>query len=203
MLPPYVTKEDERARKQKALSSSFLTIIELLESVIEMTYLVLAENAIITAEGYQLSFDEMVDKIDCKETILKFSHGNFACSQIQNVQPDLKCEEVSVTKIVLATGEEFLTLSNSKILTTDNDWMDAINVRSGDGVKALTYNPYVKHPQLTPKIIVSVETYVAPFVPAVSFETGSDNLLLNISNDKPVSTLIPLRPATEYAGVRC
>lgn len=166
-----------------------------------MTYLVLAENEIITAEGRQLSFDQMVDNVNRHETVLRFSHGKFACSLIQDIQPDLRCEELSVAKITLSSGEEFVLLSDSEILTTENTWIKASNLQIGDGMKTLTYNPSVKHPQLTPKIITSLELYVAPFLPVVSFATLSDNLLLSVIKNETISTLIPLRPKNEVASL--
>lgn len=166
-----------------------------------MTYLVLAENEIITAEGRQLSFDQMVDNVNRHETVLRFSHGKFACSLIQDIKPDLRCEELSVAKVNLSSGEEFLLLADSEILTTDNKWIKANELEVGYGMKTLTYNPSVKHPQLTPKIITSLELYVAPFLPVVSFATLSDNLLLSVVKDGNISTLIPLRPTNEFASL--
>jgi hypothetical protein len=166
-----------------------------------MTYLVLAENEIITAEGRQLSFDQMVDNVNRNETVLRFSHGNFACSCIQDIQADLRCEELAVTKVTLSTGEQFLLLDTSEILTTDNKWVKVSEVEVGDGMKTLTYNPSVRHPQLTPKIITSLDSYVAPFLPVVSFETLSDNLLLSVARGSNISILIPLRPTKELASV--
>lgn len=166
-----------------------------------MTYLVLAENEIITAEGRQLSFDQMVDNVNRNETVLRFSHGKFACSCIQDIQPDLRCEELPVTKVTLSTGEQFLLLDSSEILTTDNQWVKVSDIEIGEGMKTLTYNPCVKHPQLTPKIITSLESYVAPFIPVVSFQTVSDNLLLNVTKGANISVLIPLRPTKEFASV--
>jgi hypothetical protein len=166
-----------------------------------MSYLVLAENEIITAEGRQLSFDQMIDNVNRHETILRFSHGSFACSRIQDIQPDLRCEGLAVTKVTLSTGEQFLLLDNSEILTTDNQWVKVKDAEAGYGMKTLTYNPCVKHPQLTPKIITSIESYVEPFIPVVSFGTVSDNLLLSVTREGNISTLIPLRPAKEFANL--
>lgn len=166
-----------------------------------MTYLVLAENEILTAEGRQLSFDQMVDNVNRHETILRFSHGKFACSEIQDIQPDLECEELPVTKITLSTGEQFLLLDSSEILTADNKWVKVKDIATGYGMKTLTYNPCVKRPQLTPKIITALESYIAPFLPVVSFETLSDNLLLSVVKNDNISVLIPLRPTKEFASV--
>lgn len=166
-----------------------------------MTYLVLAENEIITAEGKQLSFDQMVDNVNRHETVLRFKHGKFACSLIQDIKPDLRCEELSVAKVTLSTGEEFLLLADSEVLTTDNQWVKANQLEVGFGMKTLTYNPSVKHPQLTPKIITGLELSVAPFLPVVSFATLSDNLLLSVVKDGNISTLIPLRPTNEFASL--
>lgn len=167
-----------------------------------MTYLVLAENEILTAEGRQLSFDQMVDNVNRHETILRFSHGKFACSQIQDIQPDLRCEELPVAKVTLSTGEQFVLLQDSEILTTDNTWAQIKHVEPGEGIKTLTYNPSIRHPQLTPKIITAIEFYVAPFIPVVSFSTVSDNLLLSVTKSGNISVLIPLRPIKEFANVK-
>ena len=162
-----------------------------------MRYLILTDNEIINAEGQRLSFDEMIDKINCQETILKFSHGNFALSYIQQVQPGLRCEQIPVVKVELASGEQFSVLEDSEMLTTGNIWVKVKDLAAGQGLKALTYNPYVKHPQLTPKIVKSVENSIEPFLPSASFETKSDNLLLSVMIDEYVSTLLPLRPVEE------
>lgn len=166
-----------------------------------MTYLALAENEIITAEGRQLSFDHLVDTVNSQETILRYSHGSFASSHIRDIRPDIRCEGQRVTKLTISTGETFLLLSTSEILTTENQWITVDNLELGYGMKTLTYNRSVKHPQLTPKIITGIETYVASFIPVVSFETGSDNLLLSVFRDENISMLIPLRPKKELASV--
>lgn len=171
------------------------------ERLFQMTYLILAENEIITAEGRQVSFDQMVDRIDCHETILRYKDGSFACSRIQDITAELECEDMAVTKLKLSTGEEILLLDSSELLTTDNQWVRAETVEVGHAMKALTYNPSVKHPQLTPKIITSVERYVAPFLPMVSFQTLSDNLLLNVTKGKNISVLIPIRPVSQLASL--
>lgn len=171
-----------------------------------MKYIVLAQSEILNTDGRQLSFDRMIDEVNCQETILKFNHGNFGCSSINHIEPDLQCEELPVTNIRLSGGEEFTVLYDSEILTTDNTWVMAGHLTAGQAVKALTYNPRIKHPQLTPKTIISVKSYVEPFIPAVSFEARSDNLLLSVTPDNGgASTLVPLRPTKESSpvGSRC
>lgn len=169
-----------------------------------MTYLALAENTILNTEGHYITFDYMVDAIDCQESILRFSKGGFGSSYLRDIQAELSCEEQPLTQITLSTGEVFTILDDSQLLSSDNTWIQVSDVKAGDGLKTLSYNPLIKHPQLTPKVIIKVEHSVSPFIPVVSFETRSDNLLLAVNNGSGVSMLVPLKPkAVAYSGILC
>ena len=157
-----------------------------------MTYFTLAENEILTAEGQRVTFDEMIDNINCHQTTLNVTQGKFACSLIYQVRCDLNCEGLPVTRLRLATGQELVVLKNSEVLTSSNEWVLAGDLSQGDGIKTLTYNPRVKHPQLTPSVIIEIESFIAPFIPVVSFESASDNLLLTVSSENDISVLLPV-----------
>lgn len=161
------------------------------------TFLALADTRIVNTEGKTKTFDDLIDEANNVETVLRFNNkGTFASSHIIDVTPDLESEDVKVIHVTLFSGEVFTLLAGSRILASDNNWVDINDKRIGDGLKTLTYNPAVRHPQLTPKVISSVIEETLAFAPVVSFAIAqSDNFLLSLGEtENGVSVLIPVCP---------
>lgn len=160
-------------------------------------FLALADTLIVNTEGRTKTFDDLIDEANNVETVLRFNNkGTFASSHIIDVTPDLESEGVKVIHITLFSGEAFTLLAGTRVLASDNNWVNINEKEIGDGLKTLTYNPSVRHPQLTPKVISSVTEETLAFAPVVSFLIAqSDNFLLSLGERADgVSVLVPICP---------
>jgi len=159
-------------------------------------FLALADTSIVNIDGKTKTFDDLIDEPNNRETVLRFTNkGVFASSQILDVEADLDSEGVQVVHIELHSGEKFTVLKSSQILSSENTWVSISSKKPGDGIKTLTYNPSVRHPQLTPKVISSVVEETLAFAPVVRFEiTPSDNFLLAAAQDRDITVLVPVCP---------
>jgi hypothetical protein len=159
-------------------------------------FFALAETSIVNTDGKTRTLDDILDEADNRDTVLRFTNkGTFAPSHILDVTPDDEAEGIKVVTVTLFSGEEFTLLEGTLILASDNNWVNISDKKPGDGIKTLTYNPSVRHPQLTPKVISKVEAKTLAFAPVVSFDISpADNFLLSVSTDESISLLVPICP---------
>jgi hypothetical protein len=158
---------------------------------------VLVETSIVNISGRTRTFDEILDETNNQETVLRYTNkGSFAQSELSHVEPEMDCENIKVYTVTLFSGEHFSLVEGSQILASDNTWVSISEKKVGDGLKTLTYNPSVRHPQLIPKVIASIVVEVLPFAPLVHFSLNNeDNLLIAAVSDKEPKLLVPVRPA--------
>jgi hypothetical protein len=159
-------------------------------------FLALADNTLVDNEGITKSFDYLLDE-ESKCSALRFNdRGSFASSHITDIEPHEEFESIRVVHLTLFSGETFTLLEGTQILAADNNWVAIEDEHPGDGVKTLTYNPSLRHPQLTPKVISSIELETLSFAPVVGFNisSASDNFLLASEQEENITILIPVRP---------
>lgn len=156
----------------------------------------LADTNILNLQGHNRLLDDLLDEPNHQENVLRFTNkGVFASTHLIEVEPEINCENIKVLNITLHSGEKFTLLEGSKVLASDNRWVAVNEKKVGDGIKALTYNPAHRHPQLTPKVIASVTSEIISFAPVVSFSmVSSENYLISAQENANIHVLIPVTP---------
>lgn len=161
----------------------------------DQKFLALAETTILNIDGRALTLEDLLDgnKI---EKVLRFNKGTFSPTIVNEVTPDDRSEDVNLIRVTLQGGETFDIITKSKVLTSNNEWVEAAELTEDHCLKTLTYNPYNRHPEQKLKNIQSVTAQHYSFKPVVEFNmSSSDNLLVTAEvKDSTNLLLIPLKP---------
>lgn len=161
----------------------------------DQKFLALAETTILNIDGRALTLEDLLD--DNKiEKVLRFSKGTFSPTVVNEVTPDDRSENVNLIRVTLQGGETFDLITKSRVLTSNNEWVEVDKLTEDHCLKTLTYNPSNRHPEQKLKNIQSISSEHHSFKPVVEFNmSSSDNLLVTAETENSKTILlVPIQP---------